>query len=720
MGDNETQTQRKPQGEAPARPLWDRVGVQADFLWLARTLPSCVVCPVDPGRQVVADLATHAAAVVAQAPQGPWPCDRLNDLLRELVVRFGLERVAFVANLTASCLPCVVVLPGQGIGIVRERRDDGTYVLETVAGVLRVSGFAAGTQFLTFEVAACHKDTAKASARAVLTGIFFVRKGWIVQLFIASTLASFLLLGTSFYSMQVYDRVVANGGFPTLIVLTIGVLFALLVEFVLKLVRMSITHAALDRIEIEMATRVFQVMLGIRLDRFPTLLGAFSAQLRGFEAIKVYLAARTTFFVCELPFCVFFLVMIYALGGPVIATVPAVSLCLALASGLVFKTRIHAHARQEQGLSRSRQGHLIETLKNIELIKAHAAEWRMQGTWNQLTGQTVREGSQARSASEIAAALGSSLQQVSYVCLVAVGAWLATTQAEMTTGSIVACSILSGRIFAPIARLPSLLVQWGYAEEARTTLDKIFARQSESQTHRPLLVSAFAGACELRDITFAYKAKSPKVCVDHLKICSGEKVAVLGRVGSGKSTLLKMLAGLLCPESGQVLIDGLDVFSIAAERRADLIGYLPQTPGLIQGTVRENLLMGKTGISDDALIAACQATGLAEVLAQREQGLETPIHEGGQQFSGGETQLVALTRLLLVAPRLWLLDEPTASCDSPGEQQILSALRSRIGVNDTLVLVSHNIPPLDLVDRVVVFDGNTIIADGPKAQVLGA
>lgn len=685
------------------------------FLWLARTLPSCVFCPADPKRALLEELATRAALVVEQAGGDALPQAELI----ELIERLGLMRAAFNADIATSSLPCIAVMPGQGLGIVREHLKDEGWLLETAQGLVRHPSFAANTRFLTFESPEHSETDVPVTARQALYRIFFAHKAWIIQLFIASALASFLLLGTSFYSMQVYDRVVSNGGIPTLIVLTIGVLFALVVEFLLKLVRMSITHAALNRIEIEMATYVFQVMLGIRLDLFPQLLGALSAQLRGFESVKTYLSTRTTFLVCELPFCFFFLSVICLVGGPLMIVVPSIALGLALASGLLFRKRIRDHAKKEQGSSRNRQGHLIETLKNIELIKAHGAEWRMQGVWNQLTGKTVREGSKSRSGSEIAAALGQSIQQISYVGLVAVGACLAIGHATVTTGTIVACSILSGRIFAPIARLPSLLVQWAYAEGALESLDKLFERHRNSgKSLRPLLVSDFEGGCELRDIAFAYEPKSPKISLPYLRICGGEKVAILGPVGSGKSTFLKIIAGLIRPNAGQVLIDGLDVFAIAAERRAELIGYLPQSPGLIQGTLRENLLMGHTGISDDQLIMVCKSSGLDQVLLRREQGLETPVHEGGSQFSGGEIQLIALTRLLLVSPRLWLLDEPTAACDAPGERRVLAALKARLGKQDTLVLVTHKTPPLELVDRVIVIDGKQILADGPKEQVL--
>ncbi len=240
------------------------------------------------------------------------------------------------------------------------------------------------------------------------------------------------------------------------------------------------------------------------------------------------------------------------------------------------------------------------------------------------------------------------------------------------------------------------------------------------QIIRPLRISASAGSLELRDIVFAYGPHSPEISLTHLSIAAGEKVAILGRVGAGKSTVLKMIAGLIKPRSGQVLVDGLDIFSITPDRRAELIGYLGQNPGLIQGTVRENLLMGHAHIDDDALIAACKQTGLMEILMMRHQGFESPIHENGSGFSGGQRQLIALTRLLLVKPRVWLLDEPTAALDGLGEGRVLATLRQAIAEEDTLVLVTPKVPPLDLVDRVIVIDGSSILFDGSKERVLAS
>jgi ATP-binding cassette subfamily C protein LapB len=200
----------------------------------------------------------------------------------------------------------------------------------------------------------------------------------------------------------------------------------------------------------------------------------------------------------------------------------------------------------------------------------------------------------------------------------------------------------------------------------------------------------------------------------------GERVGVIGSVGSGKSTLLKLFAGVIKASKGVVCLDGMDVQHIAADRRSELIGYLPQTTRLISGTLRQNLTLGLPYVAEDVLMAAIQTTGLAEQIAGRPEGLDARISEGGEGLSGGQKQLVALTRLLLCQSSLWLLDEPTSSMDEGTEERCLMALKQHVRSGQTLVLVTHKARLLDLVDRLVVLTPQGIALDGPKDKVLDA
>jgi ATP-binding cassette subfamily C protein LapB len=228
------------------------------------------------------------------------------------------------------------------------------------------------------------------------------------------------------------------------------------------------------------------------------------------------------------------------------------------------------------------------------------------------------------------------------------------------------------------------------------------------------------GKLEVRNVEFAWRGQTTPFALNGFTVQPGERVGVIGSVGSGKSTLLKLFAGVIKASKGVVCLDGMDVQHIAADRRSELIGYLPQTTRLISGTLRQNLTLGLPYVAEDVLMSAIQTTGLAEQIAGRPEGLDVRISEGGEGLSGGQKQLVALTRLLLCQSSLWLLDEPTSSMDEGTEERCLMALKQQIRSGQTLVLVTHKARLLDLVDRLVVLTPQGIALDGPKDKVLDA
>ena len=210
----------------------------------------------------------------------------------------------------------------------------------------------------------------------------------------------------------------------------------------------------------------------------------------------------------------------------------------------------------------------------------------------------------------------------------------------------------------------------------------------------------------------------PALAISRLQIKAGERIAVLGPIGSGKSTLLKVLSGLYAPTQGRVLLDGLDMQQISRESLSGQVGYLQQDHRLFEGTLRENLLIGLPAPSDDVMYDALAKTGLIRLVASHSSGLDLPISEGGKGLSGGQKQLVAFTRLLLTKPSILLMDEPTASMDNRQELQCIEVLKKDFGQGHTLIVATHKMPLLQLVDRIIIMDGQQIVMDGPKAQVL--
>jgi ATP-binding cassette subfamily C protein LapB len=219
-------------------------------------------------------------------------------------------------------------------------------------------------------------------------------------------------------------------------------------------------------------------------------------------------------------------------------------------------------------------------------------------------------------------------------------------------------------------------------------------------------------------VTASYAGR-PALVLPKLHIRPGEKVGVLGPVGAGKTTLLRLLSGMYKPQEGRILLDDIELGHLSKPLLAEHLGYVQQDGRLFAGTLRDNLILGQLDPGDGPIMDAARQTGLLQaVIAAHPKGLQQEIHEGGTGLSGGQRQLVNLTRAFLRRPTLWLLDEPTASMDRGLELQLTQALRTAIRPTDTLVLVTHKGEMLELVDRLIVIANHQVMLDGPKAQVL--
>ncbi|MEY2620718.1 MAG: Toxin translocation ATP-binding protein [Pseudomonadota bacterium] len=533
----------------------------------------------------------------------------------------------------------------------------------------------------------------------------------------ATTLASIIGLVSALYTMQVYDRVVPTKGYDTLIVLTIGVAIAIALELLLKEVRAHIVERACKVIDQELSAIFFAKALNIRMDARPRTVGTFASQIRHFESVRSFMTSSTLFVLADVPFALVF-VGVIAMISPMVALVPLVVVPIAILIGLSFRSPIEKYTHLHMEESNRKNGVLIEAIDGIESIKASNGEWKLLDRWRHLVATIAQSEIKMRMLSTLSAGITQSLQQVSYVGMVVVGAY-SITQGNLTMGGLIACTIISGRALNPLAQIPGLIVQWKHAQIALKGLDAIMALPSERDPGVRLVVpERCQGHLELEKIIFAYSKDRAALDVPSLQIRPGERVAILGTVGSGKSTLIKIMSGLFKPTQGTVYLDKIDVTQLAPEFVREHVGYLPQDIRLFQGTLRDNLILGLPLPSDSQILKAAAMTGLDQIIQQHPKGLELEITEGGKGLSGGQRQLVGLTRLLLAQPSMMLLDEPTASMDAQTEVRVMTHLFQEVKPDSTLVIVTHKPNFLPLVQRIIVVDRGRIVIDGPRDEVL--
>lgn len=535
----------------------------------------------------------------------------------------------------------------------------------------------------------------------------------VLATFVVSTIA----LAGAMYSMQVYDRVVPTKGFSTLLVLTVGALLAVLLELVLKQVRAHMVDRACKAIDQDLSAVFFGKALDIRMDARPRTVGTFASQIRYFESVRNFLTSSTLFVLADAPFALFFIVIIATISLPV-ALVPIALLPLAFLVGALLRKPIEDLTAMHMAESNRKNGLLIEAIDGIESIKASNAEWKLLDRWRDLTATIADSELRSKALTTFSSNITQTLQQLIYLGMVAVGAYH-ITQGQLSMGGLIACTIISGRALGPFAQIPSLIVQWKQAQIALKSLDGIMALPNDRDADLRLVVPEHCqGRIQLDKVAFGYGPSQPVLQIANLAIQPGERVAIVGAIGSGKSTLIKVLSGLYRPQQGTVHLDGVDITQLAPEFVREHIGYLPQDVRLFQGTLRDNLTLGLPSPSDSQVLRAAAMTGLDRVIQTHPQGLELEIAEGGRGLSGGQRQLVGLTRMLLQQPKIMLLDEPTASMDAQVEARVMQHLFQEIAPDSALVVVTHKTAVLTHIQRLIVVDQGRIVADGPRDQVL--
>ncbi len=361
---------------------------------------------------------------------------------------------------------------------------------------------------------------------------------------------------------------------------------------------------------------------------------------------------------------------------------------------------------------------LVESVQGMDDIKALQAEQRFQQQWNQYNAASAQSSLRLRTLTNSLVAWTQNVQSAVFAVVIVFGAPMVIA-GDLTTGSLVAASILSSRMMAPMAQLTHVLTRWQQAKVALEGLNRIMQLpvdhpEGSQRVHLP----AIRGDYQFKQASFRYSEDgAPALSGLNLTIRPGEHIAVLGRNGAGKSTLLQALAGAMDLSTGETTLDGIALPHLdPADLRRD-VGLLAQHARLFHGTLRDNITLGAGQASDQEILAALSLTGALDFVRLLPKGMDHLILEGGQGLSGGQRQSLLLSRLLLRQPQVLLLDEPTASLDDITERRLLEQLATWTQ-GRTLVVATHRVSLLQLVERIIVLDGGRIVIDDHRDAAL--
>lgn len=611
------------------------------------------------------------------------------------------------------------------ITAIRGQRAEITYVLEgeTLTKAVSIDRLSAETKYPVLAVAPIERvtdprvdDFLSPRSRSWFRQIFTGNLSVLFELTAASFFSSLIAIATSLFAMQVYDRVVPARSTTTLWVLASGVAVALVLDFLIRILRATITDQFGKKADLKLSAMFFARTLDIRSDARPRSPGSLIAQLRDLDQIREFLTSTTFSAAMDIPFVATFLFIIWMLGGSIVF-VPLAAIPLVVIPSLLFQVPLARLSQEGMAESALRNAILMELMYRIEDIKALQAEPRFRRLWDETNAVNAAVSMKQRLLGTILVNWTQVVQQLAYAGVIIFGVYK-VLDSTMSFGTLLACSILTSRAIAPLAqiaatfsRLQNALVgRRGLNELLKLPIDHAFDKDAY---HRPVLAGNFI----FENVLYSYgQQDKPALAITSLTIRAGERIAVLGRVGAGKSTFLRLAGGLALPMRGRILLDQTDLSLIdAADVRRDT-GFLLQDSGLFYGTIRDNLLIANPRASDEEILEAMRISCADQLVVAQSHGLDLTIREGGAGLSGGQKQSLILARTILRAPSIVLLDEPTASLDEATERTVIENLK-HWSKGRTMLIATHRYPVLDLVERVIVINNGLIALDGPKDEV---
>ena len=545
----------------------------------------------------------------------------------------------------------------------------------------------------------------------------FQKSKWIyVQVMIAAMVSNFLSLTTALFTMTVYDRVIPNGAFESLIALSIGVIIALGFDFLIKSLRAKFIDTASKRADLEISRRLFNRILTLSPSQQRQKSGAMAGTIREFETLREFFNSSTLVILIDLPFVFFFIYVISLIAGPLAYVfLTAVPLVVVVGLGIQpFLARI-TKGSVESGMNK--QAVLVETLNGLETVNATGSGRLMRKRYEDALDNQSDSGNKIRALSMFIINFAASVQQYAQVAAIFFGVYL-IVEGEISQGALIGAVILGGRTMAPLSMLANTLSRVNSALTAYRNLSKLIGQEYNSGSNlSPISRPAFKGEIEFKNVSYQFDGTKQTTINDiSFKIPAGQKVAVVGKMGSGKSTLSKLIAGILEPTSGAILIDGVDVRQIDSADTRKNIGVMLQESWLFSGTIRENIQMGFSEYDDEHVLDICKVAGVDAFVGAQPKGYDLEIRERGNGLSGGQKQTINLARSLLHDPKILLLDEPTSSMDQGTEKQVISSL-TKFTKEKTMIIVTHRNPIFSMVDRVLVLENGKIVGDQTPEQL---
>ena len=537
------------------------------------------------------------------------------------------------------------------------------------------------------------------------------------EVLVTSFFINLFALALPLFTMNVYDRVVPNFAVDTLIVLTVGIVIALSLDFLFKTIRSFILETLSSRIGTGFDFELMERLLSVRATAMPFTIGEQANLFKEIQSLRDFYATKLAPSFVDFPFFLLFLFVIAQIS-PALVIVPVVAAVVILAINLLVHIPIKKLTKRYFEDLQHKSSLLIENLTGAETLKMFNALGHSLFKWNVASAQSASSAKNAQFLTGWAQNASVTVMHMTNVFVIVLGVY-EINAGNLTIGGLIAATILSARAVGPVMAVAGTFSSMKHARDVMDTISQVYALPHEGTREKQQTdTGQLNGQITFRDVSYFYPGQPVPALKDvSFTIKPGEKVGIIGKTGAGKSTIARLISGFVKPESGSILLDNFAIDAIHPVELRDNMSIVPQKSFFFKGTLKNNVIMGNENVSDEDFKRAVQISGLDLYIQQSAQGFDVDIGENGNKLSGGQQQAVALARALLRDPRIVIMDEPTNGMDYVLEARIKDTLKGYLG-NRTLVLITHRTSLLPLVDRLILIDQGKVVADGPRDDVL--
>jgi subfamily B ATP-binding cassette protein HlyB/CyaB len=538
-------------------------------------------------------------------------------------------------------------------------------------------------------------------------------------LLISFMLQLFGLVSPLFFQV-VMDKVLVHKGLTTLDVLVIGLVIVVVFESVLNALRSYVFSHTTSRIDVELGSRLFHHMVHLPLAYFQARrVGDSVARVRELENIRSFLTGNAMTVLLDVVFSVVFITVMFWYSVPLTLIV---LVSLPVYAALTFAVVPLLRRRLDEKFARGaeNQAMLVETVTGIQTVKAGALEPGFAKRWDQQLAAYVAASLKVQNVASVAHEAISLTGKLVSAATLWWGARL-VMDGQLTVGQFVAFNMFAGRVAQPIMRMAQLWTDFQQTGISMARLGDILNSRTElppGQAAAAAQLPPLRGRITLADVTFRYRPEaSPVLQALSIEIRPGEVLGIVGRSGSGKSTLTKLVQRLYVPESGRVLVDGMDISLIDAAQLRRQVGVVLQENLLFNRSVRENIAVADPAAPLEAVVGVARMAGAHDFISELPEGYDTVVGEQGSSLSGGQRQRIAIARALFTNPRILILDEATSALDYESEAIIQRNMAS-ICKGRTVLIIAHRLSAVRDADRIVVLDKGAIVEAGSHTQLV--